>query len=128
VEYATNLCELRAKSTGIGCVQDGQTLARQMELGFTSAFQTNPACKSVTLINDYHDLQKDGAKTQLAKAEWTLSFNISIGNGELVPKDSVWQIIDHNHKRFAEGDMNDAFQASTRICTIIKGGGGSTTP
>ena len=125
LEYARNLCKARAVATGIGCVPDGPTLARQLEIQFTSAFQTNSACNGVSLLNDYHDPQKDGAKTKLGTAEWALSFNISVENGELIPKDSVWQIIDHNLKRFAEGDMGDATQAATKVCTMVKNQGGT---
>ena len=124
VDYAKNLCEARVVSTGIKCVPDGPTLARQLEIQFVSAFQTNPACNGVSLLNDYHDPEKDSAKSKLTTAEWALSFNISIENGDLNPKDSVWQIIDHNLKRFAEGDMGDATQASTKVCTMVKNQGG----
>jgi hypothetical protein len=124
-DYANNVCAVIEKSNGNRCVFAGADYARQLEVAFTSAVQTNPACGGLKILNDYHDPKTDGATTKLAAAGWSLSFNTDIENGELNAKGSMWQIIDHKTlKRFAEGDMGDAYEASTRVCTMVKGQGG----
>jgi hypothetical protein len=118
-DYGTNLCAAQESHTHLPCIPDGPTDARQLEINFVSAFQTNPACRDVSLI-------KDPATNSILEAGWSLNFNVGLdSSGVLAPADSQWQIIKMgNWKAYAEGDMANPFQESTRICTMVMGKGG----
>jgi hypothetical protein len=120
-DYGTNVCTAHEGRTHVPCIPDGRTDARQLEINFVSAFQTNRACRDVRIIND-------PAKNSILEAGWSLNFNVGLdSSGGLSPADSQWQIIrSGDWKAYAEGDMANPFQESTRVCTMVMGAGGKT--
>lgn len=131
VDYAKEACATVATAASQGfegttrCIRDPSDIAHGVEKDFLSAFQTNPACSGLSIVNDFHDPKKDGATTKSTRAEWALSFNIGLKDGELSPAGSQWQIIDQaTLHRYADGDLGNFFQAATKVCTVVKGAGG----
>jgi hypothetical protein len=131
VDYAKNACEAAAQNAAahfggvLPCIQDPSDMAYGIERDFLSAFQANPACNGVSIVNDFHNPAKDAATTKVNKAEWALSFNMALKDGELNPADSQWQIIDNGTlHRYADGNLGNFFQAATKVCTVVKGAGG----
>jgi hypothetical protein len=124
VDYARNACSMAAGG-GHRCINDPSDMAREVEKDFLSAFQENPACAGVSIVNDFHDPDKDSATTKSNDAKWSLSFNVAIKDGELKLADSEWQIIDSATLHdYADGDLRNFSQASTRVCTVVTGKGG----
>jgi hypothetical protein len=131
VDYAKQACESAKAASeqrfeGIApCVNDPSDISHGVERDFLTAFQENPACAGVSIVNDFHDPDEDAATSKVASAAWGLSFNIAIRSGELSPADSQWQIIDRTTlHRYADGDLRNFSQAATKVCTVVKGKGG----
>lgn len=70
-DYGTNACAAHESLAHVPCIPDGPTDARQLEINFVSAFQTNPACRGVRIIND-------PAINRITEAGWSLSFNVGL--------------------------------------------------
>jgi hypothetical protein len=131
VDYVKNACETakaaseqRIEGTA-PCFNDPSDISHRVERDFLTAFQENPACAGISIVNDFHDPDKDAATSKVADAAWGLSFSVALRNGDLSPADSQWQIIDRaTLHRYADGDLRNFSQAATKVCTVVKGKGG----
>jgi hypothetical protein len=131
VDYAKSACETAAAAAAqrfegaAPCLQEPSDIAYGVEKDFVSAFQENPACAGISIVNNFHDPEKDAETTTFTKAKWALSFNIALKDGELSPADSQWQIIDNaTLHRYADGNLANFYEAASKVCTVVKGAGG----
>jgi hypothetical protein len=126
-DFAKNACYAVKQYDHVGCLADPISYSRQVETSFKSAFQSNPACRGVRLIDDFHDPNRDAAKTKIVEADWSLMLNTGMSPNEgFSEKESTWQVIraaDSSH--YAEGSMADPYRAASQVCTVILGKGGS---
>lgn len=131
VDYAKQACESAKAASeqriegAAPCFNDPSDISHGVERDFLTAFQENPACAGVSIVNDFHDPDKDAATSKVTDAAWGLSFSVALRNGDLSPADSQWQIIDRaTLHRYADGDLRNFSQAATKVCTVVKGKGG----
>lgn len=126
-DYAKNACWQFAQGTtyiqGLGpqkrmCIDSPETMVATVENQFLTAFQANPDCNGIVMKTHVMDTNYD----------WSLMFNIAISEKTfgLDAPNSTWSIIDNaTHKRYAEGDMKDPSAATSAVCRMVRGRGGS---
>jgi hypothetical protein len=90
--------------------------AHDVENAFQTAFLANPSCAGIRITN-VEDLQNYPANTHV------ITFNAVIArDGSVDVKDSEWHLIVPD----ATGLVNDPNDASTIVCRIVKGEGGTS--
>jgi hypothetical protein len=121
-EYASSACERYKKDFNVACSKTPEELATELRLRFASAVPQTPACKSVAIR---YNVPSEGNRSDFERG-WSLSFEVGINGGEIDYAKSQWEIADNKSKRyFAEGPLEDAVQAATRVCRVVTGSAGS---
>jgi len=119
-DYAKGLCEsAQSNSIQFGttpCIDTPEGMTSDVETGIISALRENPKCSNISISMTFPSDQRN---------HWMLMVDFALEHGDISPKESSWTMTAPTGKGtdITEGYLGDYFEAATRICTIIKGGG-----
>ena len=120
-DYAKNACEQYKSMVGGYC--DGNIIAAEIKNEFVTSFRANPACKDIILYTGF--TSPDNPDEKFTNADWSLSLEPSIKDGDIDWRQSYWKILRRQDRNsYAQGNLQDMKKATALVCDNVNGVGG----